>query len=134
MRSHPLRICIAALVFALSSCVIVAQKSAADSYSGEPFVIERSDVVYVMNADGTGFMQKTIAVKIQSEAALQQLLLSHGQIERAELTGDDKLNGSEPLLKRARMTQFFPEGSDAKLVRQGVINCVAGQCQLVLEP
>ena len=73
MRSHPLRICSAALVFALSSCVIVAQKSAADSYSGEPFVIERSDVVYVMNADGTGFMQKTIAVKIQSEAALQQL-------------------------------------------------------------
>ena len=63
-----------------------------------------------------------------------RLLLSHGQIVRAEVSGDDKLNGGEELLKRARMPQFFPEGSDAKLVRQGVINCVAGQCQLVLEP
>jgi tetratricopeptide (TPR) repeat protein len=63
-----------------------------------------------------------------------RLLLSHGQIERAELSGDEKLNGAEAVLKRARMPQFFPEGSDAKLVRQGMINCVAGQCQLVLEP
>ncbi|HZQ43789.1 MAG TPA: DUF3857 domain-containing protein [Acidobacteriaceae bacterium] len=63
-----------------------------------------------------------------------RLLLAHGQIERAELTGDDKLDGSEALLKRARLPQFFPAGSDAKLVRQGMLNCVAGQCQLVLEP
>jgi tetratricopeptide (TPR) repeat protein len=63
-----------------------------------------------------------------------RLLLSHGQVVRSELTGDDKLNGGEELLNRARMPKFFPEGSDAKLVRQGVINCVAGQCQLVLEP
>ena len=63
-----------------------------------------------------------------------RLLLSHGQIERAELTGDDKIQGGESLLKRARMPQFFPEGSDAKLVRQGMINCVGGRCELVLEP
>jgi tetratricopeptide (TPR) repeat protein len=63
-----------------------------------------------------------------------KLLLSHGQIERAELTGDDKLEGSDALLKRAKLRQFFPQGSDAKLVRQGVINCVAGRCDLVLEP
>jgi tetratricopeptide (TPR) repeat protein len=63
-----------------------------------------------------------------------RLLLSHRQIERAELTGDDKLEGSEALLKRARLPQFFPDGSNAKLVRQGMINCVAGQCTLVLEP
>lgn len=63
-----------------------------------------------------------------------RLLLSHGQIERAELTGDEKLNGGDTLLKRARLPQFFPDGSNAKLVRQGMINCIAGRCELVLEP
>jgi tetratricopeptide (TPR) repeat protein len=63
-----------------------------------------------------------------------RLLLSRGQVERAELTGDEKLQGGDSLLKRAKMPQFFPDGSDAKLVRQGVINCVAGRCELVLEP
>jgi hypothetical protein len=57
----------------MSSGVVAAQKSTTDPYSGESFVAERSDVVYMMNADGTGYMQKTVAVKIQSEAALQQL-------------------------------------------------------------
>ena len=50
-----------------------AQTATPDKYAGEPFVIERSDVVYAMNADGTGYMQKTVAVKIQSQSALQQL-------------------------------------------------------------
>jgi transglutaminase-like putative cysteine protease/tetratricopeptide (TPR) repeat protein len=63
-----------------------------------------------------------------------KLLLSHGQVERAESTGDEKLDGGDALLKRAKMPQFFPDGSEAKLVRQGMINCVAGRCDLVLEP
>jgi tetratricopeptide (TPR) repeat protein len=63
-----------------------------------------------------------------------RLLLAHGQVERAELTGDEKLDGGEALLKRARMPQYFPDGSNAKLVRHGMINCVAGHCELVLEP
>ncbi len=54
-------------------CVIAAQKSAPDPYSGETGVLERVDVVYAMNADGTGYMQKTVVAKIQTEAALQQL-------------------------------------------------------------
>ena len=73
MRTHCFRLCSAALVFLMSCGKVGAQKSANDSYSGESFVAERSDVVYRMNADGTGSMQKTVAVKIQSEAALQQL-------------------------------------------------------------
>ena len=73
MRSPSVWLCSAALVFAISPCLISAQKPAPDPYAGESFVAERSDVVYMMNADGTGYMQKTVAVKIQSEAALQQL-------------------------------------------------------------
>jgi hypothetical protein len=75
MRSHCSRLCSTALVFLMSSGVVAAQKGTTDSYSGESFVAERSDVVYMMNADGTGYMQKTVAVKIQSEAALQQCFL-----------------------------------------------------------
>lgn len=73
MRNQCLRLCSAALVSVIFPCLIAAQKSAPDPYSAEPFVLERVDAVYAMNADGTGYMQKTVAVKIQSEAALQQM-------------------------------------------------------------
>lgn len=73
MRIKCLWLCSVALVVAVSPCVIVAQKSAPDPYSGEPSVLERVDVVYSMNADGTGYMEKTVVAKIQSESALQQL-------------------------------------------------------------
>ena len=73
MRIHCLRLCNVALLSLMSTFAAGAQKIAQDPYSGESFVAERSDVVYVMNADGTGYVQRTVAVKIQSEAALQQL-------------------------------------------------------------
>lgn len=63
-----------------------------------------------------------------------RLLLSQGRVERAEPVGDEKLPGGENLLKAASFTRFFPTGSDAKLARLGVVNCVAGKCELVLEP
>jgi tetratricopeptide (TPR) repeat protein len=72
MQSLSARLCSAALIFLSLAPVIFAQ-SPADRYSAEPFVLERVDVVYAMNADGTGYMQKTVVAKIQSEASLQQL-------------------------------------------------------------
>ena len=62
-----------------------------------------------------------------------RLLLSHGRVERAESAGDEKLNGAETLLKNGDFSQFFPTGSNAKLVRSGFVNCVAGKCEVVLE-
>ena len=44
-----------------------------DKYAAESFVLERGDVVYSMAADGTGWRERTIAVRVQSEAALKQL-------------------------------------------------------------
>lgn len=74
MQSVGLRLRSAALAVLGMVCPFAsAQKSAPDPYSAEPFVLERVDVVYAMNADGTGYMQKTVVAKIQSEAALQQL-------------------------------------------------------------
>jgi tetratricopeptide (TPR) repeat protein len=63
-----------------------------------------------------------------------RLLLAHGHVERAEATGDERIVGGEELLKKANMERFFPKDSEAKLVRSGMVNCVAGKCDLVLEP
>ena len=48
-------------------------KTIAPDYSGEPFVIVHRDQVYQMAADGTGWSQTTVAVKVQTEAALKVL-------------------------------------------------------------
>jgi hypothetical protein len=63
-----------------------------------------------------------------------RLLLSHGHVERSESTDDGKLEGADGLLKAVSLARFFPADSDAKLVRQGLVNCVGGKCELVLEP
>ena len=47
--------------------------AAADSYAGESIVIERTESLFAMNADGTGYRERTVVVKVQSEAALRQL-------------------------------------------------------------
>ncbi|HVG27543.1 MAG TPA: DUF3857 domain-containing protein [Acidobacteriaceae bacterium] len=45
----------------------------ATSYSSEPLVLERLSSVVQFNADGTGYRERTVVVKIQSEAAVRQL-------------------------------------------------------------
>jgi tetratricopeptide (TPR) repeat protein len=47
--------------------------SATLSYSEESSVIEHDDSVYSYNADGTGFRERTMVVRVQSEAALRSL-------------------------------------------------------------
>lgn len=42
------------------------------SYAAEPFVVEHWSRTEAMNADGTGMETQTLAIKIQSEAALRQ--------------------------------------------------------------
>ncbi len=46
---------------------------AVDQYAGESAVLERSDVVYSMAADGTGSVLRTVVVRVQSEAAVKEL-------------------------------------------------------------
>ena len=67
-------------VYLLSSCSALTQvvpqaKVAAngDAFSGESYVIERSTASFHYMADGTGWRERTVAVRIQSEAALREL-------------------------------------------------------------
>jgi tetratricopeptide (TPR) repeat protein len=63
-----------------------------------------------------------------------RLLLSHGKVERMEAAGSKTIDGAEAMVRGADLTKLFPQGSEAKLVRAGMVNCFGGRCQLVLEP
>jgi tetratricopeptide (TPR) repeat protein len=67
-------------------------------------------------------------------AAEYRLLLSKGRVQRSEPTGEKTVDGADAMLRKADFTAFFPAGSDAKLARQGIVNCVPAHCELVLEP
>jgi Flp pilus assembly protein TadD len=45
----------------------------ADQYAAESIVVEHADTIYSMAADGTGWRQRTFAVRVQSEAAVRQV-------------------------------------------------------------
>ena len=65
-----------------------------------------------------------------------RLLLSDGKVVRAEKnTLDDKKNipGGEDRLKETKLAGLWPNGSQANLVRYGMLNCHSGVCELVLE-
>jgi len=62
----------------------------AGDYSAEPAVIEKSESVYTMAADGTGSRRQTFVVRVQSDAAVRQLGVLNvqfaGNSEKVELT------------------------------------------------
>jgi len=81
MRVFRLSLSLAALLFA-SPAMVPAQEIAAAKpspatgtapYAGESYVINRMDQVYSENGDGTGWRQRTVAIKVQSDAAVRQL-------------------------------------------------------------
>jgi tetratricopeptide (TPR) repeat protein len=63
-----------------------------------------------------------------------RLLLSDGKIVRAEKSGTKDLPGGEDRLKEVKLVGFWPAGSKASLVRNGMLNCHSGVCELVLMP
>ena len=74
------------------------------------------------------------AAKGLDGVAEYRLLLSGGKVVRAEKTGTKELVGAEDRLKEAKLNQFWPAESEANLVRNGMLNCHSGVCELVLEP
>jgi tetratricopeptide (TPR) repeat protein len=65
-----------------------AAATANPAYSGESIVIEHLDTIDTFAADGTGVTERTLAVRIQSEAALRELGVIHipfaGNSQRVE--------------------------------------------------
>jgi tetratricopeptide (TPR) repeat protein len=63
-----------------------------------------------------------------------KLLLSGEKVVEAKKGGDKELPGGEERLKEANLVGFRPAGSDANLVRSGMLNCHSGVCEFVLMP
>ena len=63
-----------------------------------------------------------------------RLLLSGGKVEKLETVGPKDLPGASEKILRAKLVGLWPDGSQAKLVRNGFLNCHADTCELVLEP
>jgi tetratricopeptide (TPR) repeat protein len=63
-----------------------------------------------------------------------KLLLSGDKLVEAKKSGDKDLPGGEERVKEAKLVGFLPAGSDANLVRMGMLNCHSGVCELVLVP
>jgi tetratricopeptide (TPR) repeat protein len=74
------------------------------------------------------------AARGMNGVAEYSLLLSGGKIMRAEKRGTKELPGGEDRLKEAKLAGYRPTGSQASLVKNGMLNCHSGVCELVLMP
>jgi hypothetical protein len=85
---------------------------------------------------GIGQQDRTYALGASavSGVAEYRLLLAHGRIVRFEAASDKRVSAAEPLLSGVSLANLFPSDFNAQLVRRGMLNCLAGKCQLVLEP
>jgi tetratricopeptide (TPR) repeat protein len=63
-----------------------------------------------------------------------RLLLSHGEVLDLQQTGENELPIARERILSAKLPAFWPKGSDARLVRNAMIHCRAGVCELVFEP
>ncbi len=62
-----------------------------------------------------------------------RLLLAGDKVERADVTSAKREpEGSQEMVTKARLKGFLPTGSKAHLVRNGMLNCHSGACELVL--
>jgi len=60
-----------------------------------------------------------------------RLLILHGVVERAEPEEDRAVDRGAEMLQKAKLAKYTPEGSDAKLMKEAMLNCHAGKCELV---
>jgi tetratricopeptide (TPR) repeat protein len=63
-----------------------------------------------------------------------RLLMNGGKVVGARKNGEKELAGAEQRLKEAKLMGYWPGGSEANLVKNGMLNCHSGVCELVLLP
>jgi hypothetical protein len=72
-----------------ASAPVSHSAASSDRYAAESIVVEHSDTVYSMNADGTGYREQHLVAKVQSEAAVRELGILNvgfaGASERVEI-------------------------------------------------
>jgi tetratricopeptide (TPR) repeat protein len=63
-----------------------------------------------------------------------RLLLSNGEILDLQKISDKEVPEARERIKGAKLPSLWPKGSEAQLVRNAILNCHTGICELVLEP
>ncbi len=63
-----------------------------------------------------------------------KLLIGADGVKRVERMGEKEIVGGGEMVRGAKIKGFLPEGSDARLVRAGILNCHQDVCELMLEP
>ncbi|WP_158944532.1 DUF3857 domain-containing protein [Granulicella sp. S190] len=74
------------------------------------------------------------AAKGLSGRAEYRLLMNDGKVVLAKAVRSYGLSGGEERLKALPVVGFMPAGSQANLVRTGMMDCHANVCEVVLEP
>jgi tetratricopeptide (TPR) repeat protein len=67
-------------------------------------------------------------------AAEYRVLLGDGKVSKVAQIGTRQVPGGSERILRAELTGFWPTGSQAMLVRNGTLNCQAGNCEFVFAP
>jgi len=67
-------------------------------------------------------------------SAEYRLLLSNGAVLDLQKTGEKEVPAARERIKAAKFPSYWPKGSEAQLVRNAMLNCHAGICELVFEP
>jgi hypothetical protein len=92
-------------------------------------------------SDAHSRLQKMRTLRIgpaagRSGTTAYTVLMANGHVEAAKMTGNNPkpLRDGDAMVKRIVTEGWWPKGSEAKMLRQGFLNCHSDVCEFVLLP
>lgn len=70
----------------------------------------------------------------RSGTADYRILLAAGHVEAVKGPADNAVHNADAMVKRVEVPNSWPKGSQAKMVREGILNCHSGVCEFVMVP
>lgn len=62
------------------------------------------------------------------------VLMEKGHVDAVKSGENSTLHGGDATVKRLVAEDWWPRNSDAKILRQGILNCHSGVCEFVMLP
>lgn len=70
----------------------------------------------------------------RSGTADYTVLMEKGHVDTVKGGSNSSLHGGDEMVKRVVAEGWWPRDSDAKMLRQGILNCHSGMCEFVMLP